>query len=400
VVGFSAAQNLEYQCVIEAVVQLLRDCDKMRDPQTLGRIAVCDENPRFRQSAVEKLTDQTLLQRISVEDNVSFVRKAAAAKLSSESIERMGVWVLPERTRSVTDQALLEKIAKETKDSDVRKAAVAKLSSESIARMGMWVLPERTKCVTDQGLLEKIAKEAKDPDVRKSAIEKLLNINERVSLPEEHKNRVVLGLIPLFQLLYDPEVRAQVGDIESYDVSWQSYGGQSYIGGPFSGELYGEHIVCKINLTKIKNLVGDWNSGMNFPDRVYRQAGEARCQLHPAIINLTDSFDTVCSKLSQRTLTRLAVESDPDVLRYYAQKYLVDPSLLIEIAMTEHIACLDNLTDQILLAKVAQGAKYANVRIVAVHKLTDKTILKSILDKDADDAVCRAAQKRLGLLKD
>jgi len=62
-------------------------------------------------------------------------------------------------------------------------------------------------------------------------------------------------------------------------------------------------------------------------------------------------------------------------------------------------AFVSNLTDQVLLAKIAVEDNASNVRLDAVNKLTDQILLTTIAQEDKDYGVCIAAKKRLEALR-
>jgi len=122
----------------------------------LAKVAVEDENPYVRVTAVELLDDQAMLRRIAVQDKDLDVRRVAMSKLTPESLAQIEAEATNARRAAVealTDQPSLARIAARDRDASVRSAAVAR--------------------ITDQSVLAKVVMEDKDANVRSAAFSRL-----------------------------------------------------------------------------------------------------------------------------------------------------------------------------------------------------------------------------------
>ncbi len=96
-------------------------------------------------------------------------------------------------------------------------------------------------------------------------------------------------------------------------------------------------------------------------------------------------------------------DPDPET-RYKAVQTLTDQKLLAQVAETDpdrHVrwAAVDNLKDQPALARVAVNDPDQLVRLRAVHRLTDLELLRAVAKKSSDEKVAQQAREKADKLE-
>ena len=110
--------------------------------------------------------------------------------------------------------------------------------------------------------------------------------------------------------------------------------------------------------------------------------------------------DAVKELSDQVLLAKVALNDKDSSVRGTAVEKLNDQALLVGIALKDdsgsvRMSAVRNLTDQTLLARIAETDRDANVRLNGVLKLTDQTLLAKIAIKDPKNVVRYAAIEKL-----
>ena len=297
---------------------------KLTEQAALVTVSLGASDPHIRYIAVEKLTNQTVLAKIAVEDTDRRIRAVAAKKIN--------------------DEAMLARIAVGAPDRNVRWDAAEKISDEPMLAMIVAKAPDpgvrydaAVKLIdTDQAILAKIAEEYRRPVFTMLRVV----IPAFAAVPEKHRRRLTVSIMPAVSALCDSDVVNHVGELVAMNVAW---GGRLQ---PYTGVwVDGEKFICSIHLKNLSRPVTvNWTTA--FPHQIIR--GTTPGSFFKAPVTALDLLDPVFKELPQSLLAKIAVEgTDSDARR----------------------AAVRKLTDQELLAKIAVKDTDVDVRSAAAKKL-------------------------------
>jgi len=337
----------------------------------LADIAKNDKEWSVRIAAVEKLTDQKLIGDIAKNDESYSVRSEAVKKL--------------------TDQKLLADIAINDEDSSAREEAVYRLTDQSvlakIALEDSFLGNIALKKLADQTLTDKTAAE----DWRVRLILKFISAFD--SVPTEHRERLMMEVLPAIRVLSNQAVVSAVGDIVSIKTEWDSRS-QYYTRGEMEGEIFN----CSIKVQKLDEpLSYTWYT--SFPE-ITTSLGFCSAIVNPADL-LKKPFDKLTD---QSVLAEIAKNGKNSNVRMAAAENLIDQtfaqSVFAYIAKNDESysvrsAAVQKLTDQKLLGDIAKNDESYSIRSEAVKKLTDQALLAEVAKNASDSRVRIAAAEKL-----
>ena len=273
----------------------------------------------------------------------------------------------------------LVEIAKSDKDSAVREAAVERLTDQTVlARIALEdfdVGHTALKNLADQSALVKVAADDKDWRVRLI----FMFITAFDSVPAEHRERLMMQVLPVIRVLSYPAVVSAVGDIVSIETEWESRSHQyQRIWDESRMEnVKGEIFKCSINIQKLPEPLSHiWST--DFPYQT------SFLGFVPADVYPVDLLRKPFEKLTdQSVLAEFARNNSDPGIREAASNNLTDKSVLADIAKNAadwrvRKVAVEKLTDQIALADIAKKDQGIDVRLAAVIKLTDMTVLADI----------------------
>jgi hypothetical protein len=420
---------------------------KLTDQALLAKITIEPNNMVFRKAAVEQLTDQTLLEKIALDD--WDVHRAAAGQptdQSSRSQLTFDDWEVRETAvKKLTEQKLLAKIAVEDEHPRFRMAAVKNLADQSL--LAKIVIEDKDpdirkaaiEKVTDQKALEKIAVEAKDPVIQAEAIAALDESNPALislagfggrtsSGPACKKSRTVKDscttgkdIARIKLAIQEPLIRNRFPGIvftASISGTSQTYGygagAETILGEIVSVTLSqaGKTLASKRWNTPFPGVVTAWPGTDYWPAPV--QGGELLAELLRNAVFTQDDLARLSSSeipelrsavvanlTDQVLLAKIAVADDDwSIVQAAAGKVTDQAALFTKIAIVGKTTDVRRraawkLTDQTALSRVAIEAADPQVREDAVEKLTDQTALARIAVKDKRSSVREAAIKKL-----
>ena len=324
--------------------------EKLTEQAALATVSIGDSDPHIRYIAVEKLTNQTVLAKIAVEDTLPKTRLIAVEKLTNQTVlAKIAVEDTDRRIRAVAakkinDEAMLARIAVGAPDRNVRWDAAEKISDEPMLAMIVAKAPDpgvrydaAVKLIdTDQAILAKIAEEYRRPVFTMLRVV----IPAFAAVPEKHRRRLTVSIMPAVSALCDSDVVNHVGELVAMNVAW---GGRLQ---PYTGVwVDGEKFICSIHLKNLSRPVTvNWTTA--FPHQIIR--GTTPGSFFKAPVTALDLLDPVFKELPQSLLAKIAVEgTDSDARR----------------------AAVRKLTDQELLAKIAVKDTDVDVRSAAAKKL-------------------------------
>lgn len=247
-------------------------------------------------AAVEDITDQAVLERVAQKALCDDIRQTAVEKLSNQLVLS---------TIALTDSSL-----------NVRSTAINKLNDPSILaditfERASWMAFER---LNNEEMLKIMSTENNDKNVQ--LIYKFIRAFS--SIPQDHRDRLVIQFFDVLCTLNDPSVITKIGEIESIVIDWtpvrERYrkttpGSDRYYTGPIK-MVNGEKIKCTITVRKSGdkfNLSHTWIS--DFPNSVSSD------YFIEADINAGDLIIPVLDKLSQQELINITCKvSDQSIL--------------------------------------------------------------------------------------
>lgn len=364
-VSQAAARKLTDQSLLGTIALTAKDsrtrdiaAERITDQAVLGKVALESKHADIRETATAKLTDPALLARIAANDTYCEVREAAALKITDQAV-LAGIagkdvyWTVRQAAVSnLLDQVVLLKVAFSDEEVRVRRSALAKLN--------------------DLPALEKLSVSAEDPAtrLRASALCKLHRAAQ--SIPETlDRDRLCAESMELLDMLMDPVLSAELGDIESISIMWGGSSQDYYREGSreYAFTRQGERFSLAIKLTKtLKVFSRAWST--EFTHGNYEST-----EREVAAIRWYEFLNDVFAVLPSFTLPKVAKEGKRPGLRS---------------------AAAENLTDQDMLAQIALEDGTPLVRRAAVAKLTDEALLLKVSKEAGDSAVRERALWNLG----
>jgi hypothetical protein len=209
-----------------------------------------------------------------------------------------------------------------------------------------------------------------------------------LSVPEINREYLMLDILPAIAVLIDPEVVKEVGKIVSIETGWRSkFAYYSKFGPPGNSNMKtGERFKCSIQLERLpKKLSYSWETFFG------KQTNNLDFQ--PAVVDPSDLLGTVFERLPQPLLAKIAEDYDSDIGEG-AVKKMTDQALLAEIAQKNsesfvRSSAAEKLTDQTLLKKIVSENNYYFVRCSAIKKITDTSeLIKIATGIDVWDRQC------------
>jgi hypothetical protein len=176
--------------------------EKLTDPALLARVAMNGRDSSVQLPAVVKLTDQRVLAQIAVESKDPQISKAAFEKLSDqEPLARVAMasdhpQIARAAFEKLTDPGLLAMVALNGRDSNVQLSAVKKVSDQEVLAQIIWkyswtnnICQAALGNLTDQEAMAKIAVQHRSWEVRKAAVGKLtdLTVLAKIAKNEEYR---------------------------------------------------------------------------------------------------------------------------------------------------------------------------------------------------------------------
>jgi hypothetical protein len=327
------------------------------------------------QAAIKKFTDQALLTDLAKQANFEKIRLAAA--------------------ETITDQALLADLAVNAKPDVVRKVAVKKITDQTlIAAIAQkdedWFIGEAvTKIITDQTLLTDLAMNAESDDVRLAAAEKLSDQTlEQKILVDVAMNRKYFGS-QIVEKISDQEPLGRLAvNAESDDVRLAA-----------AKKLTDQAHAQKL----LADLAKEGNSSFN--ERI-RMEAVARITDQTLLANLAmnaasdDARVAAAEKIADQALAQCAfanIAISKPLYESLGPEYGSDgfsiPGSSVDVLGFGH-KMLSKITDQKHLYRIAGSAKFLDMRLAAVGKISDPVTL-SELANNADSPKVREAAARL-----
>ena len=389
---------------------------KSTDQEQLARIATEARTQEVRTAAVGKLTDQTLLTKIALEDRDVGIRTAAVGKLTDLTLltkialEDRDVGIRTAAVGKLTDLTLLAKLAVETQDEAVGKAAVVRMYYD------------------DLGSLERVARKARILSVRTFAAGRLpdpqlarvvLDVTDPTMLTMLTQSKGTMGELARLRLaLLDPRVVSYTGTPRlSVDTKLITKGYAVTILTPFPqggglDSLKGYKWRIRIRDAKGAEL-SDTTHSPKFPRSFLAEDRPSvttpldihniipkllrKAMIPPSVLSEIANDDTAAPSLRRAAVTELADQtrfvtialdmSPHNLRRFSGHRYNNREEAILE------------LTDPVLLARIAVQDTSADARYIAVWKLTDRVLLAKIASEDKSKYVRKAAGVRLAYLR-
>ena len=333
---------------IKKITKLASKCQNgsQKSCLKLAQIAKSDKDWQARRSAVKKLNDQELLCEIAKRDTKSKVRQAAV--------------------EMITEQAVLVDIAKNDTDRYVRIAALEKL--------------------TDQLVIAEIARSDNSNAVRKKAIEMTTDQTLLFEIAKSDIN----NCSDILEKLSDQEYILYIAkNSDNIDLRESA-----------TNKLKDPQAIMEI--VKVER---DWHAKVN---ALWKIKDESILALI-AKDRIPTSLDIENGKLELLPGETVKTEIRTGLMQeIYAQRSLKDKKVLDKITINpgkiEYMektitdlptfACL-RISDEKLLCDIAKNAVRVEVRILAIERIADRSVLLEISNKDKDNNVRVAAKQRL-----
>jgi len=359
---------------------------KLTDQSLLGTIALTAKDSRTRDIAVERITDQAVLGKVLLESKAGEIRKDAAAKLTDPTLLARTAMndtyceVREVAARKITDQAVLSGIAERDVYWTVRQAAVSNLLDQVVLLKVAFrdedarVRNSAFAKLNDLAALEKLSASAEDPAtrLRASALCKLHRAAQSIPA-EQDRNRLCAESLELLDMLMDPVLSAELGDIESVDIMWGGTSQDYYREGSweYAFTRQGEMFSLAIKMSKTWKVISrSWSTS-------FTHGNVDSTERIGADIRWYEFLNDVFAVLPSFTLPKVAREGQRPGLR---------------------IAVVDVLTDQAVLAQMAEEDEAPLVRRAAAGKLTDKDLLLKVSKEAGDSTVREIALRNMGSL--
>ncbi len=362
-VSRAAAQKVTDQSLLGTITLTAKDLrardiavERITDQAVLGKVALESKSGQIREVAAAKLSDAVLLAEIAMNDTYYEVRETATVKITDQIVlagiaEKDAYWRVRQAAASnLLDHVVLLRVAFRDEEADVRRAAFAELN--------------------DLPALEKLSASAEDPAtrLRASAFCKLHRAAQ--SIPGIlDRNRLCAESLEALDILMDPVLSMELGDIEDIAISWGPTSADYYHEGSwkYAFTRQGERFTLSIKMSRaFQAFSGSWST--QFPHGNYETTAR-----EVAAIYWHKFLGEVLAVLPSFTFPKIAKEGQRPSLRS---------------------AVVDVLTDQNALAQMALEDPCQRVRRAALAKLTNKDCLLRV-SKEAGDKTVRKEALRI-----
>ena len=370
-----------------------------------------DEDPNVRRAAISEISDQALLIRLAIEDLDLIVRKTAAARLTDQVLLAKLVveskdWEVREiATKKLLDQALLMRLAIEDIDVSVRLAAIEKLidptilasialadNNSGIREAAFQKLALQTELDANRSMImganydsthSMLAKLGKGVSNLIQCAQSVANLSESDSILLQiahytnYVNRDARICIARVKLAsQEPRIKLRLPSLRCIaDASLESRSYSDFLG-HIRGRKEGESITISLHQGGEILAQGNWKPDFSNNMLISQDS-------HYSEVDLEEVKVEVCCEDILKKLLHLKV---------FAQEDLVE---LLHSKIPEiRVAAVSNLTNQVLLTKLADEDVEPFVRIAAIERLIDQEILLR-LTRDKTRLVSEAAEKRL-----
>ena len=365
----AAADKLTAEPLLADVVKNTRDTvlaikliGRMTTPHLLGGIAKTSRTSQIAAAAVEKISDAQTLAMLARDAALPAVRTAAVQALGDQAAlaeiarGRATADIRKIAIEKLTDQAALADVAQSNSTADIRKLAVEKLTDQqalagivkSAAAAG--IRAAAAGRLTDQELLAGIVRnEDENPAIRAAAAGRLDDQQTLAAIAKSSKNALQLRLAAAGALTDQALLAGVIKGVDDDDPG---------------GAMQEVQTACVKKLTdqeKLATLAQD--------------------------MGILFIRDIIVEKLTgQKLLSELAKnDADPGVRRAAVGK-LADQGLLVEIAKTDDdegvreqaLSRLDARDAQLLRAEIVRDGKSIEAALGALEKLTDQSLLAGV----------------------
>ena len=307
---------------------------KLKDQDTLARVAQEAQNVATRIAAIKRLKDENLLAKIAKTDVDFSIRIAAIEKL--------------------TDQKALAFVVENDKNAYVRSAVLEKVTNQSVLA-GVAKNDEidsmRNKAlnrITEQTVLFDVAKNAKDVRARVEATKRITDSEMLADIAKNDKNSNVLMAVAekttdqiLAQKIYVDAVKSIEDNYYSYHETLEKITNQSEL-----ADVAKNAINNRLRIEAAKKLTDLAVAQKVFAD-VAKKAKDVR------VGNGHVGWDALKMLTDQSMLADTAKYARSSEIRTAAQGELTNQSALIDVAKNaknsgERLSAIEKITDPIL----------------------------------------------------
>jgi len=322
-------------------------CIKLKD------IAINDEDYKMRSAATKFLTDQTILKKIALNDEHGFVRADAAEKITDQTVLKEILLkdneiqlVKAEALKKINDENLINYVALNDKDRSVRIFALGFVSDQSVIKKIAYDDQDKGVCrtalvkITDQTVLRDLAViNSNNVGVLESALSKIQDIDSlliKTILQKQPSNIIKCKL-----LSFEPFIKNAVQGVSinaketEKNFPYQNVNWLKTVDYSVAISIFNKSFFSKDYLARKPGAVEAFDKGSD----------------HKTYYGTFDFFevcDTLLSCVPYNEIQQILLRSGFDDLR---------------------IACLERVTDQELLKKLAISDKEELMRIAANDRL-------------------------------
>jgi len=239
--------------------------------------------------------------------------------------------------------------------------------------------------LSDQWIIAKIAFEAKNNSVEISAMNKisLPEIIEFIKwfdpVPIKHRRHIMANILPFLQVMNQPNVISEIGEIQFVNVNWHESLSPTYnrlVGKGNLPTLRGEELTFIFKIEKrVKPYSSYWNT--EFPQFLQASAQTPTEIFIPAGIDINKLLKPVFELLSQNTLKSI-----------------------VNLRISDHIdkAAFELISDQKYLKTQMLTHRSDIIRQTIVRNIHEISFLDDCILNDQDSIIKRLAKEKKELL--
>lgn len=374
--------------------------EKITDHNILADVAKNAKDSTISCEVIKKLTDQNLLADIAKNATDNIGRLTAIAKLTDQKIladiaknyiDRVILMALVEK---ITDQNILSDIANNASKKYYGWATVNHVTDKNIYAEGIKNVQDIVAKITDQNILIDISKN-NEGIAAYAATKKLTNQGVIVDIAKNNKDRYVR--CTAIEMVTDQNVLTDIAkndkDYRVRRAAIEKITDQNVLADIAKNDK--DYLVRSVAIVMITE--------QNYLVDVIKNAQISEARLEAAIMRVEKEYINVSIEEGQQRVfndiykglgLRVAQSGFPQP-KFDFEKSINAGKSADEESLTIYRTALEKLTDQNILADIAQSAKDRTARFAALEKLTDKKILADIAKNDTDNNVRTAAEKKL-----
>ncbi len=377
----------------------LKAAERLTDVALAQRVfAEIAKNDRWEagRAAVQQLTDQVLIGEVAKNAKDSNMRLIAVLKLTDQpALVSVAKDIYEEASvaavERLSNQASLAEVAEDAKHNKVRMIAAERLTDQALAQRVFFELARQFPVIngvdlaalqklTDQMLLANVAMTATPEKIRRLAVERLTDQAILAGLAKTAKDVTVRRLAA--EAVTDQAVLAGLAKADIDD---------SFVCSTAVRRITDQGLLANVATTAKHNYVR-LEAAAKVADQTVAQSVIAECVKKA---HYSSGKGAVKQLVDQVLLADVANNAEDGEVRLAAAAKLVDTTVaqgaIAKAAKTFYLSgageeAVKRLTDQALLADVAQAAYDPWVRLAAAERLTDQALARSAFTDIAKSA--------------